>query len=248
MKRKLLGLANAAISPLGVQLYKCGMDMESIVRQLAKRAIDVRTIVDIGASDGRWSKAAMPHFPHAKFIALDPLIEREPKLRKLKDSSSNFDYLLCVAGEKDRDTVSLTVGDDLDGSTVGGSEGVVRTVPSHSIDAIVAMKQCAGPFILKFDTHGFEVPILNGAVKTLKSTHYIVMEVYNYRHTGETLLFYEMCSLLDSLGFRCFNMADPMLRPLDGTLWQMDLFFARKDDEFFRYSWYRKSSNNLRTI
>lgn len=247
MKRKLLGMANAAISPLGVQLYKCGMDMESVIGQLARRAAEVRTVVDIGASDGRWSKAAMRYFPQARFIAVDPLIEREPKLRKLKGTSSNFDYVLCVAGEKDSDTVSLTVGDDLDGSTVGGNEGVVRTVPSHSIDSIVAMKQCAGPFLLKFDTHGFEVPILNGAAKTLEFTNYIVMEVYNFRHTAGTLLFYEMCTLLDSLGFRCFNMADPMLRPLDGSLWQMDLFFAREDNEFFRDSRYQKNSNNQRT-
>jgi hypothetical protein len=103
----------------------------------------------------------------------------------------------------------------------------------------VQLKGCKGPFILKFDTHGFEVPILNGAVKTLQETHYIVMEVYNYRHTAGTLLFYEMCTLLDSLGFRCFNMADPMLRPLDGSLWQMDLFFARKSDAVFNDSRYR---------
>jgi FkbM family methyltransferase len=241
MKRTLLRIANATISPLGVQLYKCGMDMESVMRQLGRRAADIRTVVDIGASDGRWSRMAMVYFPHSKFIAVDPLVEREPKLKKLKERNSKFDYVLCVAGEKDNDTVSLTVGDDLDGSTVGGSQGTPRVVQSHSIDSIAIMQQCAGPFILKFDTHGFEVPILKGAANTLRETRYIVMEVYNYRHTAGTLLFYEMCSLLDSLGFRCFNLADPMQRPLDGALWQMDLFFARKEDECFHDSRYRSA-------
>jgi FkbM family methyltransferase len=241
MKRKLLGIANAAIGPLGIQIYKSGMDMESAIRRVGSRASDVRTVIDIGASDGRWSRAAMPYFPASKFIAVDPLVEREPKLSKLKATNPQFDYVLCVAGEKENDTVSLTVGDDLDGSTVGGNRGVARTVPSHSIDSIVQMKQCVGPYILKFDTHGFEVPILNGAAKTLQQTHYIVMEVYNYRHTRGTLLFHEMCALLDTLGFRCFNMADPMHRPLDGSLWQMDLFFARKDNEVFRENGYLKT-------
>jgi len=240
MKRKLLSLANSAIRPLGIQIYKTGLDMESVIRQMGKCAAEVRTVVDIGASDGRWSRTAMAHFPRAKFVAVDPLVEREPKLKKLKASYPNFDYVLCVAGERESETVSLSVGDDLDGSTVDGNRGIVRSVPSHSIDSIARQKRCAGPFILKFDTHGFEVPILNGAVKTLPETHYIVMEVYNYRHTTGTLLFYEMCALLDSLGFRCFNIADPMHRPLDGCLWQMDLFFARKDNEFFRDSNYRK--------
>jgi FkbM family methyltransferase len=240
MKRRLLRIANAAIGPLGIQIYKSGMDMESAVKQMGNRAAEVRTVVDIGASDGRWSKMAMSHFPRARFIAVDPLIEREPRLQRLKAGNPNFDYVLCVAGEKENETVPLSVGDDLDGSTVGGREGTVRTVASHSIDSIVQLKQCVGPFVLKFDTHGFEVPILNGAAKTLRETQYIVMEVYNYRHTGGTLLFYEMCSLLDSMGFRCFNMADPMHRPADGSLWQMDLLFARKDNELFRDNGYRK--------
>jgi len=239
MKRKLLKLANAIIRPFGVQLYKCGMDMDSVIGQMGKRAAEVRTVFDIGASDGRWSKAAMAYFPQSRFIAVDPLVEREPKLKMLRNKNPKFDYMLCVAGENENETVSLTVGDDLDGSTVGGNQGIARTVPSHSIDSIAQLKHCAGPFVLKFDTHGFEVPILNGAGKTLRDTHYIVMEVYNYRHTGGTLLFYEMCSLLDTLGFRCFNIADPMQRPLDGALWQMDLFFARKDNEFFGDDRYR---------
>lgn len=95
--------------------------------------------------------------------------------------------------------------------------------------------------MLKFDTHGFEVPILKGAARTLQDTRYIVMEVYNYRHVEGTLLFYEMCALLDGMGFRCFNMADPLQRPLDGCLWQMDFFFARKDDGCFRESRFRKT-------
>jgi FkbM family methyltransferase len=245
VKRALLGIANTLLRPFQVQLYKSGMDMESVIRQLAPRAADVRTVIDIGASDGRWSRRALRYFPQARFIAIDPLAEREPRLKAFRDREPRFEYLLCAAGERSADTVELAVGDDLDGSTVGGSSGAVRRVPSHSIDAIVTMKQCEGPFILKFDTHGFEVPILKGAEQTLRDTHYIVMEVYNYRHTAGTLLFYEMCALLQSLGFRCFNAADPMQRPLDGSLWQMDLFFARADDDLFRQSVYRAA--RLRT-
>lgn len=243
MKRQLLGIANAAFRPLGVQLYKSGMDMDSVMRSMAPRAARVRTVIDIGASDGRWSRRAMKFFPQAKFIGVEPLREREARLKALRDSDPRFDYALCVAGEKDEEIIELAVGADLDGSTVGGSEGALRQVPSRSIDAIAALKQCTGPFMLKFDTHGFEVPILKGAVKTLHDTHYIIMEVYNYRHTKGTLLFHEMCALLESSGFRCFNAADPMLRPLDGSLWQMDLFFARHDNDLFRENTYQRSAS-----
>jgi FkbM family methyltransferase len=241
MKLKLLKIANRALRPLGVQIYHEGLDMESVIRRLAPRASGIGTIIDIGASTGRWSAMAMPYFPDTRFIGVDPLREREPDLLRLKARNPNFDYVLCAAGEQDSAIIKMAVSGDLDGSTVGGSDGTVREVPLHSIDAIVDMKKCTGPFMLKFDTHGFEVPILNGANKTLQHTKYIVMEVYNYRHIEGTLLFYEMCALLDGMGFRCFNVVDLMQRPLDRSLWQMDFFFARKEDVVFRFDTYRAS-------
>jgi FkbM family methyltransferase len=239
MKRELLGVANAALRPFRVQLYKSGMDMESAIRRLAPRAPEVRTVVDIGASDGRWSRRALPYFPAARFIAVEPLSERAAALEALRRREPRFDYALCVAGEQDGGSAELAVSGDLDGSTVGGTHGERRSVPVHSLDALLESKQARGPYLLKFDTHGFEVPILKGASRTLAATHYIVMEVYNYRHTPGTLLFHEMCALLEGYGFRCFNATDPMQRPRDGSLWQMDLFFARHDNELFRDSSYQ---------
>lgn len=238
MKLLLLRIANAALRPLGVQIYHEGLDMESVIRRLAPRAGPIGTVIDIGASTGRWSAMAMRYFRRARFIGVDPLKEREPDLQRLKASHPNFDYVLCAAGEEDSAVIDLAVSSDLDGSTVGGSDGAVRKVPLHSVDAIVAMKNCTGPFMLKFDTHGFEVPILSGAKATLLQTKYIVMEVYNYRHIEGTLLFHEMCTLLDGMGFRCFNVVDLMQRPLDRSLWQMDFFFARKDDPVFQHDTY----------
>jgi FkbM family methyltransferase len=233
MKRELLKLANGVLKPFGVQIYKQGFDMDSLLAWTALRAQQVRTVIDIGASTGRWSRAAMPLFPAARFIGIDPLLEREPALQRLKAADSRFDYVLGVAGEQDGETVELSVSADLDGSTVSGRGGRSRMVPAYSLDGIVAARKCTGPYLLKFDTHGFEVPIIRGAAGTLRDTAWIVMECYAHRHTPDVLLFHEMCAYLDALDFRCCHLADPMLRPLDGALWQMDLFFARKDDPVF---------------
>lgn len=243
LKLALLGIANAALRPLGVQIYHEGMDMESVLKLVASSAGKIGTVIDIGASTGRWSDMAMNYFPQTRFIGVDPLQERIADLQRLKSRKPKFDFIQAVAGEKHTDMVELAVTGDLDGSTVGGTAENMRQVPSYSVDAIVDMKGCEGPFILKFDTHGFEVPILKGAAKTLEKTQYIVMEVYNFRHTEGTLLFYEMCALLDGMGFRCINLVDPMQRPFDKTLWQMDLFFARKEHPVFLENSYKKKRN-----
>jgi FkbM family methyltransferase len=41
-------------------------------------------------------------------------------------------------------------------------------VPVVSIDSELERRKLDGPYLLKLDIHGFEVPILKGAIETLK--------------------------------------------------------------------------------
>lgn len=242
MKRTLLNVVNSVLRPLGMQIYRNGLDMESALRWVAQQGGRIDTVIDIGASTGRWSAMAMPYFPETRFIGIDPLKEREPDLLRLKARAPRFDYVLAAAGEIPETTVELAVTSDLDGSTIGGQVGASRSVPAFSVDRVVEIKECKGPYLLKFDTHGFEVPILKGAATTLEQTEYIIMEVYNFRHTEGTLLFHEMCARLDENGFRCLQLVDPLQRPFDRALWQMDIVFARKEHPAFRENSYLKAS------
>jgi FkbM family methyltransferase len=208
--------------------------MSAAIRRVGRHKISVCTIIDIGASDGSWSLGTMKHFPEANYLAIEPLKERECALKKLKIKYTNFDFELCVAGEKPRETASISVTPDLNGSTIGGKRGEPRKVDSRSIDSLVKEKNLRGPFLLKFDTHGSEIQILKGASNTLMATNIIIMEVYCFRHTEWTLLFYEMCAYLDKLGFRTYDLADPLYRPHDGAFWQLDLLFTRKDAHVFK--------------
>ena len=84
-----------------------------------------------------------------------------------------------------------------------------------------------------------EVPILAGATECLRETALIVMEVYNFQLTRQCLRFHEMCAHLDSLGFRCADLADPGLRPKDQIFWQADFFFLPKSSPLFDYPSFR---------
>jgi hypothetical protein len=97
------------------------------------------------------------------------------------------------------------------------------------IDDLVALHHVAPPYLLKFDTHGFELDILRGATKTLKNTNVIVMECYLFQLSKSSLLFWKMCDYLEPHGFRAFDIVDPLYRPKDEMLWQVDLFFARNE-------------------
>ncbi|MDJ0641216.1 MAG: FkbM family methyltransferase [Erythrobacter sp.] len=232
-KKKILQAANRVLAPTGAQLYRAGIDMEYALGWLAERDHGIASIFDLGAARGDWSRMALGMFPNARIVGVDPLKERLPFLEQLKSENDRFDFVSAVAGEDEGGTVELAVTEDLDGSSVHGSEGETRSVPVHSVDAIAEMKDLKGPYFLKFDTHGFEMPILRSAEKVLAETRYLVMEAYNFRHTPETLLFHEMIAFMATKGFRVTHLVDVLNRPRDGALWQIDLMFAREDDPVF---------------
>lgn len=242
MKNVILKIANACLSIFNARIVSAtsfSFDMESAMRRVAEHGISIQSVLDIGASDGTWSRDTMSVFPTAKFVGIEPLAEREQALQALRNRCKNFDYDLCVAGDSDGLEVSLSVSEDLDGSTVDGGGDIARMVPTKTLDSLVSEHQLKGPFLLKFDTHGYEMPILRGAAKTLSETNIIVMEVYNFKITDNSLRFHEMCSHLEGLGFRSIDLAGPMLREYDNAFWQVDLIFARNDERIFTHNSYR---------
>jgi FkbM family methyltransferase len=121
-----------------------------------------------------------------------------------------------------------------DGSTRDG-----LTVNAVTIDEEVESLALAGPYYLKLDTHGFEVPILEGAAKTLKQASLVQIEVYNFRLTPNTLLFDEMVGYMRERGFGVTDLSEPLWRVRDQAFWQIDLLFEPLTNPIFGWTTYR---------
>ena len=247
MKKHILKVVNGLLQPLGAKLVrrsttyqKSELNMESMLDRLAQRNVPIQSVIDIGASDGQWSIACMKYLPKAVYLAVEPLEERKTALEAKKCKFTNFDYALCVAGDVDGDEVNLNVTEDLDGTTVEGQNpGVSRTCVVRTIDSLATQRNLLGPYLLKFDTHGYEMPILSGSTKLLQNTSAIIMETYNFHLTPTSLRFHQMCTHLESLGFLPADIAEPMLRMHDKAFWQIDILFLRSDSDVFRYQHYQ---------
>jgi len=234
LNSRLQQLANAMLAPAGLHLLRRdrAFDMPGLLARAAARQPAPATLIDVGASDGIWSRRARRHFPRAKFLLFEPLAERQAALDELK-ATHGFDFVPAVAGAR-AGSISFAVDPALDGSSVTapGTPGS-RTVPVETIDAAVAVRHLPGPYGLKLDTHGYELPVLEGATEVLRHTALLIIEAYNFQLTPGCLRFHELCAWLEARGFRCCDLADPMRRPGDGVLWQMDLAFAPADSPLF---------------
>ncbi len=214
--------------------------MENGLRLLRQIGIDPQTIVDLGAAEGKWSLMASQIFLNSKFLLCEPLPARRDMLTEMaRSSGGKFLYSPFVIGDSTQ-PISFEVSSDLDGSGVygGDSENTVE-LPQNTLDNLLSDKNLPQPYLLKFDTHGYEEKILDGAKRTLDATIAIVMECYLHQISPTAKPFWEMCDQLGKLGFRPVYIADLLARPYDSSLWQMDIFFVRSEHPVFSHPEYQ---------
>jgi FkbM family methyltransferase len=201
--------------------------MDAALRRLASSHPGIRTLVDVGASDGRWTLAARQHFPDASFLLFEALPDfHGPALQRLAESD-RMHVVMAAAGDGEG-SVNFWAPDPFGGAAFHEPTGEHnRVVPMSTIDAEVKRRGLSGPFLIKLDTHGFELAILAGATRTLPDTEAIVIEAYNFQVRDEALMFAGMIAHMESFGFRAADLVDVVRRPTDKVLWQMDLVFTR---------------------
>ncbi len=151
---------------------------------------------------------------------------------------ASVQYKIAAAGDKEG-TIFFDNSDLFGGlASEEPFEASNIEVPMTTVDLEVDRLKLPLPYLIKMDTHGFEVPILKGAEKTLKETQLVIMETYNYRLTPKSLKFYEMAAHMEQLGFFPIEMVDFALRKYDRSFWQMDTFYLASDNPAFAYDAY----------
>lgn len=213
--------------------------MEGAFRAIAKRKHLFNTVIDIGASNGSWTRRLMDYVPQCQYLLIEARPVHEKALIQFGSEHNNVQFVLAAGGEK-RGRINFDATDPLGGQasyTPYVSNNI--EVPVTTVDNEIRSRKLAGPYMLKLDTHGFEVPVLVGASGTLTETDVIIMGCYNSKIAPECLLFFDMCSYLKEFGFRCIDAVDPRHRPCDGAFWQMDLVFVKHSRPEFSLSRYR---------
>jgi len=200
-------------------------NMPAMLARAAKR-IKPAGIVDIGASDGRWAALARETWQDARLLCIEANPVHEPGLKAFCERTGSH-YTLELAGAALGMTrVQFNQQDPFQGVDITHSaEG--DHVLVTTVDEMVRESGLPGPYLLKFDTHGHEIAVLEGARVTLPNTTAIVMEVYSYPPCHGALRHWEMCRFLEDLGFLPTDICDPLWRPRDGRLHQVDMLFER---------------------
>ena len=240
MPRFLGKLINLYARMTDNQLFRRS-DIGAAFQRMDARHIEVRSLINIGAGKGDDIGFFRNHWKQLDALLIDMDERFVPTWKELSLSYPGVKHVVCGAGSKDMEGFFQKTNDT--GGALGSGDGSgdnTHQTPIRRIDTLVKEFAMPGPFFLKFDTHGVELDVLEGASETLKQTNLIMMECYNFKLNfvgGKNLTFDEMSLHMKSIGFRCIDMCDLLFRPGDLAFWQFHMIFIRSDHP----TWDRRS-------
>lgn len=201
------------------------MSTERALARIARRGLEVGTVIDVGASNGMWSEACRRQLPDARYLLVEAQETHRAALESYCARTPGSEFVLAAAGPRIGE-IWFDDGDPFGGlASETPTAAMKRKVPVTTLDHEVASRALPGPYLVKLDVHGFEVPILEGAAATLAKASLVVIECYAFRVAEGSLLLDEMIAWMRERGFGLVDASEPLWRARDGCLWQMDLFF-----------------------
>ena len=208
--------------------------LDDALRRLAAHNIEIASLIDVGASNGIWSTEFAEHFPERHHLLVEANQTHLPALTDLCRRKPNWRFAMTAVGGTTGE-LYFDGSDPLGGhlSTTSRNENY-RPCPVTTIDDLLKAHPLPGPVMIKLDRHGVEIPILNGAIETLKRTTVLVIEAYNFTFGQPAVPFWDLCRYMQKLGFRPLDVFDLLYREVDNAFWQFDLLFARSELPLFR--------------
>ncbi|MCG8524831.1 MAG: FkbM family methyltransferase [Opitutales bacterium] len=216
------------------------MEMHKALSWIKNQGVKVHTLLDVGASNGCWSRDCMEVFKEQKYVLYEPQPVHHADLASFQSEFIEQVMLeLKAVGEKEA-MIKFDASDPFGGSIASEKSGdSVIEVEMTSLDVSSRQLNLDQPYLIKLDTHGFEKAIFEGAEQVLKQAEVLIIESYNHRIEPETMTFWEQTQFLADRGFRPVYIVDVLNRKYDHSLWQMDIIYLKEEWGGFKYNRYQ---------
>jgi FkbM family methyltransferase len=200
-----------------------------VLARMASWGIMFDHFFDIGAARGMWGPMVRKHWPNATVHHFEAAPQWEPELTRGAEQIGNARVVMAAAGEKEGEAFfRYDPANPYGGALLATPDEHAIRVPVVTLDGYIEENATTGRKALKLDVHGAEQAILAGAPMFMKSCDLVIFETYNFGPASRR--FGQMAVLLEErFGLRCIDLAEPMWRPYDEALWQLDLYFVRPD-------------------
>jgi FkbM family methyltransferase len=205
---------------------------QQIFTVLRNAGFSPANIIDIGASNGDWTRCCLPIFPTASYKLYEPLYSHLPHYKEGLDklTAAHANVSLRKVALADR---SGTTDFYMTPNFVGSSLIPLGNAEKIQIELSTLDKEFSGAGgsldILKMDTQGGELRILQGGKSVMKRSRVVVVESWLYPGYGPpTPLAHQIIDELSKYDFRVFAIGGPYSNP-QNVLYALDLYFGSAD-------------------
>ena len=200
----------------------------SSLLNIKKSGFNPSLVIDVGAQVG--TPELYGAFPNAHHVFIEPVAECIPTLQAISKTLTSCEVLnSAVSNVNGKLTLSLSntkqyssIDKDMGGET--------REIPVCTLDSIYENLLDHNSILLKIDVDGVEVDVLKGAKTLFEKDCVIVIEA---SLGDEQPRFHKVVEYLTAYDFKVIDIVDPLFRPGDWHLWQVDLVFAKSDSKYW---------------
>ncbi|MGI9318891.1 MAG: FkbM family methyltransferase [bacterium] len=226
---KFSGLVSLKVVTVGTP----NRDFTAFFKHLKRMGIEFKSVIDVGVGNG--SPTIYQSIPNAQFYLVEPVPAAKPLLKKLEKEIGAKIY--NVAAGKEDGSIEFYVHEDVTGSSsyrqIEGEfmDGEKVEVPVRRLDRLIEQK-LVRPSLLKIDTQGSELEVLEGALGIIDEIDVLIIETSFHEFRQGAPEFHDIVFKMIELGFRTYEVLEGHYRSSDGALAQVDLVFVKEDSVF----------------
>jgi len=202
-------------------------DTENSLRRMKKLGFAPRTVIDVGAYVGDWTRTCKQLFPEARVLMVEPQVAKASALAQVAADLRDVEARSVLLGATEGANVDFYEAES--GSSVLRESAQPRPptgqLAMSTLDAITADGPFARPDFIKLDVQGYELQVLKGGEHTLRSAEAVLMEVNLLALHEGVPLFHQAAEFMGKRGFQVYDLCSFIRRPYDGALWQVDVVF-----------------------
>ncbi len=224
-------------------------DFSAFIAHLKTAGTEFRTLIDVGVAFGTPGLYDGLKNSGTNFYLIEPVPKCAPILKKYEEELGAKTFNVAAGAEDG--VVSFNVHSDVSGSSAfdqwEGAEmdGETVTVPLRRLDTLIP-GPLARPALLKVDTQGSELLVIDGASGLLDQIDVIILECSFHQFRKNAPEFNEIVVRMNQLGFACYETLEGHYRALDNAMAQIDLVFVPIDSELRKERMFFSSEQALR--
>jgi FkbM family methyltransferase len=244
IKRLLSVLELAAEDPgtISAKFQGAAARPYALLRRPWARALGIRTVLDVGAHEGRWAKACRLALPEVTICSFEPIPACNAVLRaRMRGDAKHRVYPFALGrtlGELrlqlhaySASSSLLSATDEFKKLNQGDRTVSEFLVPVMTLDSLKDSESWEGPILLKLDVQGYELEVVKGSVTLLPNIASIVAETsFRPLYHGQ-VVFGAFHDYLAGFGFRYFGSAGTVLQLSNKLEIQQDSVFI--NERFF---------------